>query len=109
MHSRLLTVVGISVPAKTGAGVPGTQMISILTKLFVFSRDHFTCIFCGKGVPEVELVLDHWLPVTRGGGDDLRNLMTTCTRCASQKGDRTRSEFSRSLREKNLSATASSA
>lgn len=77
-------------------------MISPLTRLFVFSRDHFTCIFCGRPAPAVELVADHDLPLGRGGGDDLRNLHTACKDCMADKGTRTTREYRTFLKEREL-------
>lgn len=68
-------------------------MISPLTRLFVFSRDHFMCVFCGRAASTVELVIDRELPLERGGRDDLRNLQTACKECAKDKGNRTAREY----------------
>ena len=69
-------------------------MISLLTRLFVFSRDHFACVYCGRMAPGVELVVDHDRPQGRGGGSsDLRNLYTACRVCAEDKGTRTSQEY----------------
>ncbi len=47
----------------------------------VFARDRFTCQYCGRGVPDVVLQVDHILPVSEGGKDDIRNLVTACVDC----------------------------
>lgn len=77
-------------------------MISPLTRLFVFSRDHFSCIFCGREAPGVELVVIRDLPTDRGGGDDLRNLSTACKACAADKANRTTREYRAFLKEREL-------
>ncbi len=47
----------------------------------VFKRDSFTCQYCGKAAPNVVLEVDHIDPVSKGGGDDLLNLITSCFDC----------------------------
>ena len=47
----------------------------------VFKRDGFRCAYCGKSPPEVSLECDHIEPVSKGGKDDLNNLITACFDC----------------------------
>lgn len=54
----------------------------------VFKRDCFTCQYCGKNPPEVVLWLDHINPVTNGGSNDIKNLVTSCRSCNIGKGSR---------------------
>jgi hypothetical protein len=54
----------------------------------ILKRDGFKCQYCGKGSPDVELEVDHILPVKSGGTDDPDNLMTACTECNQGKGAR---------------------
>lgn len=51
----------------------------------VLSRDGFTCQYCGKSAPDVELEIDHVVPVARGGGNDKANLIAACDVCNSGK------------------------
>lgn len=53
----------------------------------VFARDNFTCQYCGKKAPKVELRLDHIVPISKGGTYTLKNLLTSCVECNSGKGD----------------------
>lgn len=53
----------------------------------LFKRDQFTCNYCGKKPPEVELTIDHKFPVSLGGGDEDENLITCCRKCNSTKGN----------------------
>lgn len=57
----------------------------------VFKRDNNTCFYCGRS--DCKMEIDHLLPVSRGGGDDISNLVTSCRRCNAQKHDRTLEEF----------------
>lgn len=54
----------------------------------VFSRDGFTCRYCGAqaGQEGIELVVDHVVSVAEGGDDRIDNLATACRGCNSGKG-----------------------
>lgn len=54
----------------------------------VFKRDSFTCQYCGRKAPEVVLEIDHIEPVSKGGTNDILNLITACKDCNAGKGDR---------------------
>lgn len=54
----------------------------------VFKRDKFTCQYCGRKAPEVNLELDHIIPVSKGGKDDMINLVTSCFDCNRGKSAR---------------------
>jgi hypothetical protein len=47
----------------------------------VFKRDAFTCQYCGNNPPTVVLEIDHVLPVSKGGSDEIHNLVTSCFDC----------------------------
>ena len=44
------------------------------------------CQYCGACGRDVELEVDHVIPVSRGGTDDLKNLKTSCRECNRGKG-----------------------
>lgn len=52
----------------------------------VFKRDSFTCQYCGKSAPGVILEVDHIVPVSGGGDNDMKNLITACHDCNIGKG-----------------------
>jgi len=54
----------------------------------IFERDSFTCKYCGKGMPDVILEVDHILPVSKGGDNDPLNLVTSCRDCNRGKSDK---------------------
>lgn len=64
------------------------RKVSKGTRFRVFQRDGHACVFCGRKPPDVELVIDHLLPVARGGTDDFDNLVTACEPCNSGKSDK---------------------
>ncbi len=47
----------------------------------VFKRDGFQCAYCGKSPPEAILECDHINPKSKGGKDDINNLITACFDC----------------------------
>jgi 5-methylcytosine-specific restriction endonuclease McrA len=52
----------------------------------VLSRDGFRCAYCGRSPPEVELHVDHIVPVSAGGSDEESNLRAACADCNLGKG-----------------------
>jgi 5-methylcytosine-specific restriction endonuclease McrA len=52
----------------------------------VWDRDDWRCVTCGT---HKNLTVDHIIPVSKGGTDDLDNLQTMCGPCNSRKGNRT--------------------
>ena len=59
-------------------------------KLKVLKRDNYKCLICGKSPsthPELSLEVDHILPVSKGGINDLENLQTLCIYCNRGKGN----------------------
>ncbi len=72
-----------------GAALPKLrQRRSLPAKLRfeVFKRDGFVCSYCGQRPPDVELHVDHVVPVASGGTDTLMNLVTACSDCNFGKG-----------------------
>ena len=53
----------------------------------VFKRDSFTCQYCGQSAPNVVLEVDHLLPVSKGGDNDILNLITSCWTCNNGKSN----------------------
>ena len=55
----------------------------------VFKRDKFTCQYCGRFAPNVILHVDHIVPKSKGGKNDLNNLIAACEDCNYGKSDDT--------------------
>lgn len=53
----------------------------------IFKRDSFTCQYCGANPPNVVLEVDHIFPVSKGGSDEITNLITSCFDCNRGKRD----------------------
>lgn len=61
-------------------------MISKSLRFEVFKRDSFTCQYCGRQTPQTILEIDHIIPKSKGGTDDINNLITSCFDCNRGKG-----------------------
>lgn len=64
------------------------RAISKRTRFEVFKRDDFTCQYCGQRPPDVVLHTDHIEPHSKGGSDDIDNLITACHECNLGKSDK---------------------
>lgn len=51
----------------------------------ILRRDNHTCRYCGGTAPDVNLTVDHVLPVALGGTDDATNLVAACRDCNAGK------------------------
>ena len=70
------------------------KTISKKLRFEVFKRDSFTCQYCGKSAPHVILEVDHVKPVSKGGTNELLNLITSCRDCNRGKSNRELSDDS---------------
>ena len=76
----------------------GTQTSIVVAEHFsreqafeIFKRDNYTCQYCNKvgGILEC----DHVIPYSKGGSNDITNLITSCRKCNRQKKDKSVEEF----------------
>jgi hypothetical protein len=70
------------------------KAISKKVRFEVFKRDGFKCQYCGACAPEAILEVDHINPISKGGDNDLMNLITSCKPCNAGKSDRELSDDS---------------
>ena len=61
-----------------------------LTRLEVFSRDRYTCQYCGRDGGD--LTVDHVIPRYRGGEHAWHNVVGACIPCNRRKAGRTPAE-----------------
>lgn len=59
----------------------GRQNIAQGTRFDIFNRDNFICTYCGRSPPDVQLEIDHILPISQGGSNNIDNLTTSCMEC----------------------------
>lgn len=48
------------------------------------------CYYCRRALP---LTVDHAIPLSRGGTDDIENILPSCQSCNSKKNAKTKAEF----------------
>lgn len=71
----------------------------------VARRDQWTCHYCGQHIKKGQV--DHMIPLSKGGTDNLSNLVWACPNCNNKKGDRMiQADFS-DLREAEICAEPS--
>lgn len=63
------------------------KTISKKLRFEVLKRDKFTCQYCGRMAPDVVLEIDHIKPVSKGGKNDIMNLITSCKECNRGKSN----------------------
>ena len=51
------------------------------------------CDYCGHVLDEKTATRDHAIPLSRGGSDDISNIVVACKSCNSKKHARTSEEF----------------
>lgn len=72
-------------PSATARGYCSKQWFAIRLKVLV--RDAWTCKHCKRVCSrKQEATVDHIIPKSRGGTDDLSNLQCLCISCNSRKG-----------------------
>ena len=59
------------------------------TKFDVLRRGNFSCVYCGRKAPDVQLHVDHVVPISCGGTNAIENLVSACSECNVGKGART--------------------
>lgn len=65
----------------------------------VFVRDDFKCVNCGKTSHDgVQLEVDHKLPRSQGGTDEIDNLQVLCRICNSGKSDTSSHDLTKAAR-----------
>jgi len=67
----------------------GRQPIPLELRHKVFKRDGYRCVECGASKDETSLEIDHIIPVSKGGTNDIDNLQTLCKECNRAKRART--------------------
>ena len=71
--------------------------ISKRIRFEVFKRDGFRCQYCGAVPPSVTLEIDHIIPVSKRGTNNIENLVTSCWACNSGKSDKDLTSIPKSI------------
>lgn len=56
--------------------------------ILVFQRDGYNCAWCDAELDNENWSVDHIIPISKGGTNELHNLQPMCRPCNSMKGDR---------------------
>jgi hypothetical protein len=59
----------------------------------IWVRDGCHCMFCGKRMGNVQLTIDHFVPLQVGGSSSQENLITACRLCQKRKGSMDPQEY----------------
>jgi hypothetical protein len=52
----------------------------------VWAADGFVCMYCNRKMGEVQLTIDHFVPLEMGGANDPSNYLSACRKCNKDKG-----------------------
>lgn len=64
-------------------------------RLVVLARDSNACVYCTAALSEDNFVLDHLVPVAKGGTNRKHNLVTACEVCNRRRGESDPIQFMR--------------
>lgn len=70
-------------------GLDEGALVPPLSNRELFRRDGHLCMYCGATFPEHLLTRDHVRPLSQGGRDSWKNVVTACKSCNHAKGART--------------------
>ena len=65
-----------------------SRYISASKRVDVLTRDNDRCVYCGVSAKKAELQIDHIIPFSKGGSNNINNLQTLCRDCNQGKGNR---------------------
>ena len=94
-YSRDKTIRGIGrdypLPSvvKLVEGFKRNRMKVKFSRINVYRRDDFTCLYCGQKKLTEDLDFDHVIPRSHGGRTTWENIATSCKTCNRRKSNRT--------------------
>ena len=63
------------------------RQISGVVQQKIWARDKFQCMYCGRKMGEVQLTVDHFVPLELGGENKPSNYISACRKCNKRKAD----------------------
>lgn len=57
----------------------------ISKRLAIYNRYNGHCAYCGQHMKQKNMTVDHYVPQSKGGGNNIENLMPCCSRCNAIK------------------------
>ena len=88
-HYRLIQQAGGQRYLARKQGAAGSFTAAELVEKFALLGN--CCLYCGRD--DVKLEADHKIPLSRGGSNDIANIVPACRSCNARKCDRTVAEF----------------
>ena len=79
-----------------GSPIKFSQLQSRLVKSWLLKLTKLKeviCAYCEEPVAKEDWSIDHFLPLSRGGKNNIRNMVMSCYKCNKAKGDMTGEEF----------------
>jgi 5-methylcytosine-specific restriction enzyme A len=73
---------------KKSHGQNRSRSISLSARLDVLTRDGYKCVYCGRSSQQIDLEIDHIIPYSKGGSNQIDNLQSLCFDCNRGKGAR---------------------
>jgi 5-methylcytosine-specific restriction enzyme A len=74
--------------SKKSHGQNRSRSISLSVRLDVLTRDGYKCVYCGRSSQQIDLEIDHIIPYSKGGSNQIDNLQSLCFDCNRGKGAR---------------------
>ncbi|TET89436.1 MAG: HNH endonuclease [Methanomassiliicoccales archaeon] len=85
---------------RTWADLRNWPRYQALRACVIFARDGYTCKYCGPEESMVKIFnVDHIVPISKQGSEELTNLQCVCHRCNKAKFDMPEEEFLQWIRE----------
>lgn len=78
----------IGISSKVSSKTKERRKMSNALRYKIMKRDNFQCVLCGATGKDDKLVIDHIIPVSKGGKTVTQNLRTACVKCNSGKGSK---------------------
>jgi len=63
----------------------------------IYRRDNYTCQFCGATPSRENLTIDHLIPLSLGGLDEMTNYVASCRECNQRKANLPLDHFAKSM------------
>jgi len=85
----------------------GSHWLRPTTRLAIYLRDNFACVYCEKDLKRVKSKLrtiDHIIPRENRGSNHPTNLVTCCKRCNDLKGTKLALDFIDQFRSRDKNA-----
>jgi 5-methylcytosine-specific restriction endonuclease McrA len=70
----------------------GIQKISKLRLMRLYNAARWSCIYCGRFC-RLSITIDHVVPLSKGGNNEISNLVPACKQCNNAKSDMSLGEF----------------